>query len=157
MGKRREGREAAVQFLYFRDLNQGKGAGSLDDFWAMRPSKPAVRDFASPLIQGVITHQTEIDERISRCAANYQLHRISVVDRNILRLAVFELLYRDDIPPVVSINEAIEIAKRYGTDESGRFVNGILDRIKLELKRPLRSGITRDPGSSPEPEAPPQI
>jgi len=139
MGKRREGREAAVQFLFFRDLNRGPGSADTTAFWNLRPATPSVRDFATPLIEGVLLHQTAIDERIREAADNYQLHRIAAVDRNILRLAVYEMFHRDDIPPVVSINEAIEIAKRFGTDESGRFVNGILDRIKLSLNRPLRT------------------
>ena len=84
-------------------------------------------------------HQAETDERISRYTENYELGRLAVVDRNILRLAIYEMLHRPDIPPVVSINEAIEIAKRFGTEESSRFVNGILDRVKLDLKRPLRT------------------
>ena len=139
MGKRREGREAAVQYLFQRDLNEGPGAAGLEAFWDLRPAPAGVREFARPLIEGVILHQTALDERIRAAAENYQLHRISAVDRNILRLALYEMFHRDDIPPVVSINEAIEIAKKFGTEESGRFVNGILDRVKLELTRPLRS------------------
>ena len=139
MGKRREGREAAIQYLYFRDLNAAPGQAETEAFWELRPATPSVRDFARPLIEGVILHQTAIDERIRAAAENYQLHRISAVDRNILRLALYEMFHRDDIPPVVSINEAIELAKKFGTEESGRFVNGILDRVKLDLKRPLRS------------------
>ncbi len=139
MGKRRDGREAALQYLFFRDLNGGPLAAGGDAFWNLRPATRAVRDFAQPLIDGVILHQSAIDDRIGAATENYQLHRISAVDRNILRLALYEMFHRDDIPPVVSINEAIEIAKKFGTDESGRFVNGILDRVKLELTRPLRS------------------
>lgn len=138
MGKRRDGREAAVQYLYFRDLNQGPHSGSIEDFWDLRPSTSGIREFATELAQGVLLHQSEIDERIEYYAQNYSLNRISAVDRNILRLATFEMLFRDDIPPVVSINEAIEIARKYGTEESGRFVNGILDRIKLDLTRSAR-------------------
>jgi N utilization substance protein B len=145
MGKRREGREAAVQYLFFRDLNSGPNAAGGDAFWNLRPATRGVRDFAQPLIDGVILHQSAIDARIEAATENYQLHRISAVDRNILRLALYEMFHRDDIPPIVSINEAIEIAKKFGTEESGRFVNGILDRVKLDLTRPLRSaGPTRN-------------
>ena len=139
MGKRREGREAAVQFLVFCDLNQGSDAKSAAEFWELRPATKGIRDFALPLVEGVLRHRPEVDERISRYAENYELGRLAVVDRNILRLAIYEMLFRHDIPPVVSINEAIEIAKRFGTEESSRFVNGILDRVKLDLNRPLRT------------------
>jgi N utilization substance protein B len=97
-----------------------------------------VREFAQPLIDGMIAQMPEIDDRIRRYCDNYEFHRISAVDRNVLRLAIYEMLYRDDIPPVVSINEAIELAKTFGGPDSGRFVNGILDRVKDDLTRPLR-------------------
>lgn len=144
MGKRREGREAAVQFLYQFDLNRRPLEESLQEFWALRcaPGKPEVppktRAFTEDLIKGVSAKLEAIDERIRACAANYDLHRIAVVDRNILRIAIYEMLHCNDVPPVVSINEAIEIAKRFGSEESSRFVNGILDRIRADLKRPAR-------------------
>ncbi len=139
MGKRRDGREAAVQYLYHHDLNSGVNAGTTDDFWELRPAKPNVREFASQLIAGVIAHASEIDERIARYAENYQLSRMLAVDRNILRLAVYEMNFANDVPPVVAINEAIEIAKKFGSEESGRFINGILDRAKRDVARPLRT------------------
>ena len=148
MGKRREGREAAVQFLVYCDLNQGAGPSSAAEFWDLRPASKPIRDFALKLVEGVIENRAETDERISRYAENYELGRLAVVDRNILRLAIYEMLHRHDIPPVVSINEAIEIAKRFGTEESSRFVNGILDRVKLDLTRPLRTAAN---GHAPEP------
>src|SRR5438105_6160941 len=84
------------------------------------------------------TYLVEIDDRILGYTENYEFRRISAVDRNVLRLAIYEMLYRDDIPPVVSINEAIEVAKTFGGAESGRFVNGILDRVRKDLTRPAR-------------------
>ena len=144
MGKRREGREAAVQFLYQLDLNRQTPEESAAPFWDLRtaPGKEVTsaktRAFTEQIVAGVTAHGDEIDERIKKCVANYDLHRIAPVDRNILRLAIYEMLYCPDVPPVVSINEAIEIAKRFGGDESGRFVNGILDRIRSELDRPAR-------------------
>jgi N utilization substance protein B len=138
MGKRREGREAAVQFLVYCDLNRGAGLSSAAEFWDLRPAGNAIRVFALKLIEGVLEKRAEVDERISRYAENYELGRLAVVDRNILRLAIYEMLHRRDIPPIVSINEAVEIAKRFGSQESGRFVNGILDRVKMDLSRPLR-------------------
>lgn len=144
MGKRREGREAAVQFLYQFDVNRRPLEESLQEFWTLRcaPGKPEAspktRAFTEDLIKGVSGKLETIDERIRACAANYDLHRIAVVDRNILRIAIYEMLHCNDVPPVVSINEAIEIAKRFGSEESSRFVNGILDRVRAELKRPAR-------------------
>ncbi len=139
MGKRREGREAAVQYLYHHDLNSGENAGTPDDFWELRPAKPNVREFATQLIAGVQEHAVEIDKRISRYAENYQLGRMLAVDRNILRLAIYEMNFAQDVPPVVAINEAIEIAKKFGAEESSRFINGILDRAKQDVARPLRT------------------
>jgi N utilization substance protein B len=88
-------------------------------------------------------HLPEIDDRIRRYSENFDFNRIAAVDRNILRLAIYEMLFRDDIPPVVSINEAIELAKTFGGTESGRFVNGILDRVRKELTRPAREPVKK--------------
>ena len=138
MGARREGREAAVQFLFQRDLNGAGDSEAVERFWELRPASKRVREFGMALAEGVLSKQGEIDERIRQVCSNYDLHRIAAVDRNILRIAIYEMLFCSDVPPVVSINEGIEIAKRYGSEESGRFVNGILDRIRGELSRPAR-------------------
>lgn len=141
MGKRREGREAAVQFLYQLDLNGQELTAGTPDFWRLRagpdagPPADKTQNFTKNLVDGVCSHMAEIDERIKKVAANYELHRIAAVDRNILRLAIYEMLYCTDVPPVVCINEAIEIAKRFGSEESGRFVNGILDRVRADAGR----------------------
>ena len=99
----------------------------------------ALRLFADPLICGTLEHRDQLDAEIMKHAKNWDLHRMAVVDRNILRLAIYEMLHRDDIPPVVSINEAVDIAKKFSTDDSGKFVNGILDKVKGELMRPGRT------------------
>jgi transcription antitermination protein NusB len=163
MGKRREARERAVQFLFQYDLNRPQSVDeALDHFWdsqraaALAEEKgpatwgesvelppasadeAAVRLFADPLIKGTLEHRQEADDLIQKHAKNWELHRIAAVDRNILRLAIYEMLHRDDIPPVVSINEAVDIAKKFSTQDSGSFVNGILDKIKGELLRPAR-------------------
>ncbi len=144
MGTRRSGREAAVQYLYQLDLNAREMSVSVDEFWKLRATSakeegsPKLRAFADALITGVMEHLAELDERISRCAVNYELGRIAAVDRNILRVAIYEMFYCTDVPPVVAINEAIEIAKRFGSDESGRFINGILDRVRAEVPRGAR-------------------
>ena len=163
MGKRREARERAVQFLFQHDLNPPEDLGAaLEQFWESQrgaaiaeekstaswgqavelppptADEAAVRLFADPLIRGVLEHRERCDEVIKTHARNWDLHRIATVDRNILRLAIYEMLYRDDIPPVVSINEAVDIAKKFSTQDSGKFVNGILDKFKGELMRPAR-------------------
>ena len=158
MSKRREGREAAIQFLYQLDLNREPIETLRQGFWELRTGQdrnavPArTQRFANELVEGVTRNAAQIDERISQCVENYDLQRIAPVDRNILRLAIYEMLFCPDIPPVVSINEAIEIAKRFGGDESGRFVNGVLDRIRSKLTRPARTAATPD---QHEPAQPP--
>jgi N utilization substance protein B len=163
MGKRREARERAVQFLFQQDLNAPENLdAALEQFWdSQRPAaleedkaearwgqevelppptaeEAAVRLFAEPLIRGTLQYRDEADEYIKKHAQNWELHRIAAVDRNILRLAIYEMLHREDIPPVVSINEAVDIAKKFSTHDSGKFVNGILDKVKGELLRPAR-------------------
>jgi N utilization substance protein B len=143
MGKRREGREAAVQFLYQLDLNGQELSTGVPEFWALRSAPgtnpaPKTQSYAKELVDGVCARLTEIDEHLKRLAANYELNRLAAVDRNILRLAIYEMLYCQDIPPVVSINEAIEIAKRFGGEDSGRFVNGVLDKLRTEIARDPR-------------------
>ena len=98
----------------------------------------ATRLFADKLIRGVLQALPELDQKITECAENWDLRRMAAVDRNILRMAIYEMLHRDDIPPVVSINEAVDIAKKFSTQDSGKFVNGILDKIKGELTRSAR-------------------
>jgi N utilization substance protein B len=164
MGKRREARERAVQFLFQYDLNPPADLdGALRHFWdsqraavqseekgmatwGEKPVLPpptadevAVRQFAEPMIRGTLEHRDAIDEEIKKHAKNWDLPRMAAVDRNILRLAIYEMLHREDIPPVVSINEAVDIAKKFSTQESGKFVNGILDKVRSELMRPART------------------
>ncbi|HMO64503.1 MAG TPA: transcription antitermination factor NusB, partial [Verrucomicrobiota bacterium] len=99
----------------------------------------AIRAFAEQLIRGTLGHREEIDREIERVSQNWKLHRLAAVDRNVMRLAIYEMKHRPDIPPVVSINEAVDLARKYSTGESGRFVNGLLDRIRTELPRPART------------------
>lgn len=148
MGKRREGREAAVQYLYQIDLNGEVQPGNADAFWALRsgpgkaPVQAKTRTFTEQLVLGVTSHLEEIDGWIKKFTANYEISRLAAVDRNILRVAIYEMLHSLDVAPVVIINEAIEIAKKFGTDKSGGFVNGILDSVKKELGRPARQPAT---------------
>jgi N utilization substance protein B len=146
MGKRHRAREAVIQYHFWRDLQHGETPERIEDFWEFCPATDSVREFAQPLIEGMVAHREEIDECIRKYCENYNLNRISAVDRNVLRLAIYEMLYRDDIPPVVSINEAIELAKTFGGAESGKFVNGILDRVRKDLDRPAREPVVRGKG-----------
>jgi len=132
MGSRRRGREFAMQFLYSYELNPGDPDERLDQFWEMNPTDEPVREFASVLALGTVVKLDEIDALIERYTINWDLDRIALIDRSCLRLALYEMLHCDDIPPVVSINEAVDIAKRFSTAESGKFVNGILDKVKNE-------------------------
>jgi N utilization substance protein B len=139
MGLRRDAREAAVQFLYQLDTHKPADVEkALEEFWRQNDSKQNVRDFANDLLRGTLEKKTEIDAKITSLADNWDFERLAVVDRNILRLAMYEMLFRTEIPPVVSINEAIEIAKKFSSAESGKFVNGLLDRVKKDLLRPAR-------------------
>jgi N utilization substance protein B len=136
MTRRRKARELALQFLYQLDLRgAGESAPHESEFWAEHSAADeATREYATRLVQGVKAHRTAIDDAISQSAEHWALERMSVVDRNILRLAVFELGWEREVPPKVTINEAIEIAKKFGTRESGRFINGVLDRVHRELR-----------------------
>ena len=163
MGIRREARERAVQYLFQCDLNPPKEMeNEISRFWKTQqsafianengkatygetieippptPNELAIQKFADPLIRGVLAHRDELDKIIVKFAKNWDLHRIATVDRNILRLAIYEMYHREDIPPIVSINEAVDIAKKFSTQDSGKFVNGILDKVKSEIMRPAR-------------------
>ena len=127
-------RQAAVQFHFWRDLHGDGAPERMDEFWEFCPATPRVREFAQPLIDGMIAHLPEIDDRIRKYCDNYEFHRISAVDRNVLRMATQEFLYGKDTPKTVVINEAIEIARRFSSQESPQFINGILDSIKKELE-----------------------
>ena len=128
MGYRRKSREYALQMLYQYDVSH-QSAGLAEGFWADKEVPENIKEFADSIVDGVIENVDLIDDKIRLSASNWSIDRMAVVDRNILRMAVFELFYIKDIPVKVTINEAIEIAKRFGEEESGSFVNGILDRI----------------------------
>ncbi len=128
--KRRKAREYALQLLFQLDIRKEKPTATLlKRFWAAEEPDEEVRAFTEEIVKGTFKHLRVINEKILACAKNWSLDRMASVDRNVLRMAAYEILYRIDIPPSVTINEAIELAKKYGTDESGSFVNGILDSI----------------------------
>ncbi len=128
--KRRKARECALQLLFQYDFTHKiPDKRELTEFWSIRSEPDDVRSFSEEVFFGTIRHIDEIDKLIARVAEHWDIERMAAVDRNILRLATYELLYRPDIPVRVAINEAIEIAKKYSSEESPSFVNGILDRI----------------------------
>jgi N utilization substance protein B len=134
VGNRRKSRELAMQALFSMDMSQNGSKDILERFCDnFKPSSKALSFFLK-LVQGVLHTRTEIDAVIERYSENWKLNRMSCVDRNIMRVAVYELLCCQDIPHKVSINEAIDIGKKFGTEESGAFINGILDSIRLALE-----------------------
>jgi N utilization substance protein B len=150
--KRTRSREFALQILYERDIASTPTDDAMEDFWQDRSDlalssaekmsleddkkEPEVREYTERLVRGVAENLSVIDATIERFAENWEMSRMACVDRNILRLGTYEILYVDEIPMKVAINEAVELAKRYGEADSSKFVNGILDRIgKTECKK----------------------
>ncbi|HYK90636.1 MAG TPA: transcription antitermination factor NusB [Acidobacteriota bacterium] len=134
MGLRRVARECALQMLYEYDVGKLPTVEILETFWEMNEHPKKVREFANLLFEGSLARMKEIDKTIQQHTKNWRLSRMAAVDRNILRLAVFEFLSDNKTPGTVVINEALEIAKKFSTHESAQFVNGILDSIKKDLK-----------------------
>lgn len=132
MGARREGREQALQILYGMESNPVSLPQAVRHFWEGTRGSAASQSFAEELVAGVVAHKAELDALIEEKSTNWTVPRMAKIDLNILRLAVFELRFRPDIPANVAINEAIEIAKKFGTEESPAFINGILDQIAGE-------------------------
>lgn len=143
MTNRRSAREWAVQFLFQNDFNPGNIEQALTEFWKGKSSDSKSKQFTEDLIRGVLAHLPQIDALIQSYAEHWEIKRMNAVDRNVIRLALFEMLFRTDIPPVVSINEAVDIAKCYSSIESGKFVNGILDRALKDLSRPSREAVEK--------------
>jgi transcription antitermination factor NusB len=136
MGKRHQARELAIKVLFHLEYNPGDPAEGFELICNHFGSSAAIKPFGRELVLGVSHNQSQIDQLISQSSKNWRLERMSCADRNILRLAVFEVLFLKEIPPKVSIDEAVELGKRYGTKESGAFINGVLDHIYNELPKP---------------------
>jgi transcription antitermination protein NusB len=134
MGTRRRARESALQALYQIDMTEGSPTDpgqALDRFWhSFHPASADVREYTDQLVHGVIEHLGALDGAIAQASENWRVERMARVDRNILRIAVYEIRFLPDVPKVVAINEALEVAKRFGTEESSRFINGVLDKIE---------------------------
>lgn len=138
MGARRTARERALQALYQLDMSGGSARDALNSAWEsvaaeMPKPDPAAIAFAEELVQGVVTHLAAIDALIEEHSHNWRIERMDRIDRNVLRLAIFELKHRDDIPRKVTLNEAVELGKLFGTEGSSAFINGLLDRVAVAL------------------------
>ena len=145
MGSRHQARERALQILFQYDIH-GKPGLWLDVFWKENEATDEVKAFAERLVAGVLEKKKELDVLIGKYATNWKVSRMPIVDRNILRAGVYELLWMDDVPAKVTVNEAIELAKSFGDDEASKFVNGILDQVlgkelTLAAKRREASGV----------------
>ncbi len=140
MRKRTRARELALQILYQYDIRKDDIDMLINDylnkdFISERKLNDSIKDFTVTLIKGTIANSERIDSIVSAYAENWRLERMAVIDRNIMRMATYELLYIEEIPPKVSINEAVDLAKKYGDVDSGKFVNGILDKISKKEKK----------------------
>ena len=133
MSTRRQSRECAVQILFQVEFCPASLDDVLPEYWtAHEVEDPQVREFTERIVRGVIENREVIDQKIEAGADNWAIHRMARLDLCVLRLGVFELLYCDDIPTAVTLNEAVDLAKYFSSSESGRFVNGVLDRIRIE-------------------------
>lgn len=136
---RRATREWIIQFLFQLDFNSEPIDFLLNDFWSEREPNEREKKYAEEIIKGVVQRKEELDDYLEQYAKRWDSDRMGAVDRTVMRVALFEMLYREDVPPVVSINEAVHFAKDFSSFQSGRFVNGILDRIRKGLDRPART------------------
>lgn len=134
MGNRRKSREAALQALYQIDLAKAEPEKALEQYWKNNIDTEEIQEFANLLVQGVTSHLSELDQLIEKHSTHWKLSRMACVDRNILRMAAYELMYCRDIPASVSLNEAIEVGKKFGTEDSSSFINGILDNLAKEIR-----------------------
>ncbi len=138
--KRRRSREYALQILFQLELTDTElNDALLNEFWKGIDEESDVKEFTHIIVNSTLEHLDAIDERIKKAAQHWSLERMAVIDRNILRAATYELSYRTDIPPSVVINEAIEIAKKYSTEDSASFINGIIDRIANEPRKKVKT------------------
>ncbi|MEW5735191.1 MAG: transcription antitermination factor NusB [Thermodesulfobacteriota bacterium] len=148
MGKRRRARELAMQALFFLDFSTSPPEEALDLFVKEHPPPQGAEDFFFALTRGVIAYRDDLDRTIARHSQHWKLSRMSAVDRNLLRVAVFEMTRGKDVPAKVAINEAVDIGKLYGTDDTGGFLNGILDSIRAELEDPAPKPEKQKPNGS---------
>jgi N utilization substance protein B len=134
-GARRSGREAALQMLFQMEASETSADDAIALFWRSFESEPEGKPWADETVRGVAEHQADIDKAITTASDHWRLERMTRLDRNLLRLGTFELMYRKDVPTPVILDEAVELAKAFGTAESSVFVNGVLARIARDLGR----------------------
>lgn len=146
MGIRRQSRICALQLLFQWDIH-GSTEHWLADYWTQHPTAPEVREFAEQIVEGVMARHDELDALIGKLAVNWKVARMPIVDRNILRMGLYELLWLPDVPAKVTVNEAIELAKQFADDETKKFVNGILDKVLKDDPRlaDKRAELTAEP------------
>jgi len=135
LGQRRRARECALQMLFQMDVAGGPPEEIFAQFWADQASTPELKSFAEDLVRGVARERLFLDNVVAVSAENWRVERMAVVDRNVLRMAAYEMLFDEEVPPVVAIDEAIEIARKFGSEESGAFINGILDAVRKRIER----------------------
>lgn len=135
MGHRRRAREFALQMLFQIDLTAASPGEVFRTFWVDQTGEEDIRAFAERLVSGVCGERARLDAVIAGSAENWRIERMPVVDRNVLRISIYEMLFEPETPPLVSIDEAIEVAKRFGTGESGGFINGVLDDVRRRIER----------------------
>jgi N utilization substance protein B len=146
MGKRRKARESTLQILFQLEFDDSVPEKVIDSFWRNRKTSKEIAEYTQFLVTGIISHRERIDHLIQSVSSNWRLDRMAIVDRNVLRIAVFELLYEESIAPAIVINEAIEVAKKYSSDEAGTFVNGILDAARKKIEGMNKSSKDRKNG-----------
>jgi len=134
MGNRRLSRELVIQFLYLTEMNEGNLADQLKQFWENHSCQEDIQSFTENILNDIFDHKKDIDGKLEKYSDNWALSRMTVIDRNLLRMAACELMYSKSVPPKVAIDEAVEIAKKFGSEDSPNFINGVLDRILKELK-----------------------
>lgn len=141
MGKRRVARECTLQILFQLEFNDSQLESSLSQYWENKRSAKDVKEYSTWLVKGIVSYKKQIDKIIQSTSHHWRVSRMSVVDLNVLRIAVFELFFEEDLAPAIVINEAIEIARKYSGDQAATFVNGILDAIrkgKSDIKKSLK-------------------
>lgn len=134
MGRRRKAREDTLRILFRLEFENKQIEKTLDQYWKSKKASEEIKEYSTWLVNGVISDQAKIDNIIQQVSEHWRISRMALIDRNILRMAVFELLYEENIAPAIVINEAIEIAKKYSGEEAATFVNGILDAVRKNLK-----------------------
>ncbi len=134
MGRRRKAREDTLRILFRLEFENKQIEKTLDQYWKSKKASEEIKEYSTWLVNGVISDQAKIDNIIQQVSEHWRISRMALVDRNILRMAVFELLCEENIAPAIVINEAIEIAKKYSGEEAATFVNGILDAVRKDLK-----------------------